>query len=573
MALNASEQKLYDAFCTFNLLDPKYAYPFIDFCRNVYMRDYENRVYIKPLCNKIKNGYMKYLYTVAKPNPNDEKVIEQLNELTAIYWEILKVEAQNRNVDSYFLYLEKNRNPKDRFYQPRRKLLQKHGIIKGLQDLIDDELDVLTISLPPGSGKTTCEKFFHSAVAGWFPRDFSLFYSHSDSIAKMYYDSVYDIITNAQEYTWSEIFPLVKIGESNAKRETFNVGTRKDFASIQCTSVGSKNAGQYRASKFLFVDDMIGSIDEALNKNTLDKLWNDYTVDARQRKITDTDKKMCKELHIATRWSVHDVIGRLQRIYEDDPTTRARFIAIPDIDEETGESNFEYESHGYTVQDFEDIQKLMDEITYNCLYKQQPVEREGLLYHADELRRYETLPDREPDAVWGVCDTKTTGIDFMFLPVVYVYDSDHYLVDCICDDTTDFNVQHERVSNIILAHHMQEVEFESNAGGSRFAFEIAEIVKKAGGMTNITTKPTETNKETRIIVNSDWIKKNVLFKDPKLYQKKSDYGRMMDFLLSWTTSGKNKHDDVPDGLANYTIYVARKLYVRETTIIANPFRR
>jgi predicted phage terminase large subunit-like protein len=215
----------------------------------------------------------------------------------------------------------------------------------------------------------------------------------------------------------------------------------------------------------------------------------------------------------------------------------------------------------------------MDEITYNCLYKQQPVEREGLLYHADELRRYETLPDREPDAVWGVCDTKTTGIDFMFLPVVYVYDSDHYLVDCICDDTTDFNVQHERVSNIILAHHMQEVEFESNAGGSRFAFEIAEIVKKAGGMTNITTKPTETNKETRIIVNSDWIKKNVLFKDPKLYQKKSDYGRMMDFLLSWTTSGKNKHDDVPDGLANYTIYVARKLYVRETTIIANPFRR
>jgi predicted phage terminase large subunit-like protein len=318
---------------------------------------------------------------------------------------------------------------------------------------------------------------------------------------------------------------------------------------------------------------MIGSIDEALNKNTLDKLWNDYTVDARQRKITDTDKKMCKELHIATRWSVHDVIGRLQRIYEDDPTTRARFIAIPDIDEETGESNFEYESHGYTVQDFEDIQKLMDEITYNCLYKQQPVEREGLLYHADELRRYETLPDREPDAVWGVCDTKTTGIDFMFLPVVYVYDSDHYLVDCICDDTTDFNVQHERVSNIILAHHMQEVEFESNAGGSRFAFEIAEIVKKAGGMTNITTKPTETNKETRIIVNSDWIKKNVLFKDPKLYQKKSDYGRMMDFLLSWTTSGKNKHDDVPDGLANYAIYVARKLYVRETTIIANPFRR
>ena len=573
MALNAEEQKLYNAFCKFNLLDPQYAFPFIEFCKNVYLRDYGNRHFIKPLCNKMKNGYMKYLYSVAMKHPDDEEVIEKLNELNTIYWEILKMEAQNRNVDSYLLYIEKNRNPIDKFYQPRRKLLQKHGVIQGLQALIDDELDVLTISLPPGTGKTSCEKFFHSAVAGWFPRDFSLFYSHSDSIAKMYYDSVCDIITNDVEYTWKEIFPTIKLGESNAKRETFNVGIRKDFASIQCTSVSSKNAGQYRCSKFLFVDDMIGSIDEALNKSILDKLWNDYAVDARQRKITDSDKKMCKELHIATRWSIHDVIGRLQRMYEDDPTTRARFIAVPDIDPETGESNFAYDIHGYTVEDFKDIEKLMDEISYRCLYKQDPIEREGLLYHSDELRRYTTLPDREPDAIIGVCDTKTTGIDYMFLPVFYVYDNDFYLEDCICDDNTAFAVQIERVSNIIVAHNMQQVEFESNAGGSRFAFDVQDRVKEMGGKCNITSKATESNKETRIIVNSDWIKKNVLFKDSECYTRKDDYGKMMDFLLSYTMSGKNKHDDVPDGLANFAIYVMRKFNNFETVIMRNPFRR
>ena len=54
---------------------------------------------------------------------------------------------------------------------------------------------------------------------------------------------------------------------------------------------------------------MIGGIEEAMNPIILDKLWDKYAVDARQRKIQDTDGKNCKEIHIATRWSVHDVIG------------------------------------------------------------------------------------------------------------------------------------------------------------------------------------------------------------------------------------------------------------------------
>ena len=34
-----------------------------------------------------------------------------------------------------------------------------------------------------------------------------------------------------------------------------------------------------------------------------------------------------------------------------------------------------------------------------------------------------------------------------------------------------------------------------------------------------------------------------------MYQKKSDYGKMMEMLCSYTVAGKNKHDDVPDGMA------------------------
>lgn len=256
------------------------------------------------------------------------------------------LEAQNKIVDSYFQYIEKKREPKDRFYMPRRKQLIKIGLVDALQGMIDDKYDILCVSLVPGAGKSTIEKFFHSAVAGWFPKDYSLFYSHSGDITRMYYDGVYDIVTNNDDYAWHDIFPNLSVTSTNAKMEQFNIGKYKPFPSVQCTSVGSKNAGKVRASKFLLVDDMIGGIEEALNPTILDKLWNKYAVDARQRKTQDTDGKPCKEIHIATRWSVHDVIGRIQNMYIGNP--RVKTISVPDVDPVTGESNFDYEYGGFT---------------------------------------------------------------------------------------------------------------------------------------------------------------------------------------------------------------------------------
>ena len=485
-------------------------------------------------------------------------------EILEKWYDILKIEAQNKHVDSYFRYLERRRTPNERFYEPRRKQLVKIGLVRALQGMLNDEYDILCISLPPGTGKTSLEKFFNSGVIGWFPKDFTLFYSHSGDITRMYYDGVYDIVTNPDEYTWGEIFPGLQVTSTNAKLEQFNIGKYKPFPSLQCTSVGSKNAGKVRASKFLLVDDMIGGIEEALNKATLEKLWNKYAVDARQRKVQDTDGKPCKEIHIATRWSTVDVIGRIQNMYKDNPRVKA--IAVPDVDPVTGESNFEYEYGGFTKEFFADQQLLMDDISYKCLYKQEPIEREGLLYHEDELRRYMSLPLREPDAILGICDVKNKGTDFMFLPCMYKYDDDYYLVDCVCDDSADYGIQYGRLTNLIIEHNMQQCEFESNNGGDRVSYEVSKRVEALGGRCNITEKATETNKETRIIVNADWVKKHILFKDKSLYKAKSDYGIMMEWLLRYSLVGKNTHDDVPDGLANFALYVNPRYEKRETKI-------
>ena len=485
------------------------------------------------------------------------------------YYRPTLYEAQNKIVDSYFQYIERKREPKDRFYMPRRKQLVKIGLIDALQGMIDDKYDILCVSLVPGAGKSTVEKFFHSGIAGWFPKDYSLFYSHSGDITRMYYDGVYDIVTNDEEYAWHEIFPKLSVTSTNAKMEQFNIGKYKPFPSVQCTSVGSKNAGKVRASKFLLVDDMIGGIEEALNPMILDKLWDKYAVDARQRKTQDTDGKPCKEIHIATRWSVHDVIGRIQNMYAGNP--RVKVIAVPDVDPITGESNFNYEYGGFTKEFFADQQLLMDEISYRCLYKQEPIEREGLLFPDDKIRRYLNLPHGEPEIITGQCDTKGKGTDYFVLPVLQKYGDDYYCVDCVCDNTADYEAQYRNAAGVLVNNKVQECEFERNAGGDRVAMEVNKRVESVGWICNITDTPTETNKEARIFQCSNWILQHIIFKDPSLYKPNEPYGVMMSLLKQYSVSGKKQLDDVPDVFSNFALRITQGSRISKVEAAVNPF--
>lgn len=491
-------------------------------------------------------------------------------ELINKKYEVLLLEAQNKIVDSYFQYIEKKREPKDRFYMPRRKQLIKIGLVDALQGMIDDKYDILCVSLVPGAGKSTIEKFFHSAVAGWFPKDYSLFYSHSGDITRMYYDGVYDIVTNDDDYAWHDIFPKLSVTSTNAKMEQFNIGKYKPFPSVQCTSVGSKNAGKVRASKFLLVDDIIGGIEEALNPTILDKLWDKYAVDARQRKTQDTDGKPCKEIHIATRWSVHDVIGRIQNMYIGNP--RVKTISVPDVDPVTGESNFDYEYGGFTKEFFADQQLLMDEISYRCLYKQEPIEREGLLFPDDKIRRYFNLPHGEPEIITAQCDTKGKGTDYFVMPILQKYGEDYYCVDCVCDNTADYEMQYENASNTLVNNQVQECEFERNAGGDRVAMEVNKRVENKGWICNITDVPTETNKEARIFQCSNWILQHIIFKDQSLYKPNEPYGVMVSLLKRYSVTGKKQLDDVPDVFSNFALRMTQGSRIAKVEAVHNPFR-
>lgn len=482
--------------------------------------------------------------------------------------------------DSYRVIIQFNSEHADCFslerkaerYKPKRKETKRFlKSVKYIGEeecqciMIDDESHLYITDDYIITHNTTLAEMFLSGWIGWDPDACNLFSSHSGHVTRMVYDVICNIIGadlkqgQVAEYAWREIFPDVNIDAVNAKEETINLGKFKPFKSITFRALGASQTGVTRAEGLLYCDDLCSGIEEALSKIRLDKLWTKYSTDLKTRKKAGRKGKKCKELHIATRWSVWDVIGRLIKLYSGNK--RCKFIAIPDIDPESGKSNWDYQyGVGFDEEYFEDIQQSLDEITYKCLYKSDPVEREGLLFAPDTLRRFKRLPpDREPDAIWGFLDPKGEGTDFNCLGVFYQYDQDYYLYDVVFKNINPYSLDTLN-AECLVRNNAQVCQVESNKEGVRTGDAIQTEIDNMGGRCVIEKKLSSSNKETRIIVNSPWVIKHVLFLEPKTpeytdgYTPQSDYGQFMSYFTSYSQLSKNGTDDAPDMVTMLAIH-------------------
>lgn len=510
--------------------------------------------------NNLAIEYLKKLSdTIEEVMPKLDD-IEVLQKLFGLHKKVL-LGAAPYDFESYILYIEWDREPDKKFYPPRRKVLRQ--VVNALQELADDKLDLLAVSLPPGAGKSTLAIFFLTWLAGKRPNEPKLTGSHSNAFIRGVYDECLRILETNGEYLWHDVFPMVNVSSTNAKDCRIDVDKRQRFETLEFTSIGTGNAGLYRASDLLYCDDLVSGIEVALSKERLDKLWETYTTDLRQRKIGNH----CKELHIATRWSVHDVIGRLESQYGN--SDRAKFIVIPAMNKDD-ESNFDYDyGVGFTTEFYREQRDIMDDASWRALYMNEPIEREGLLYNSDELQRYFELPDSDPDAVIAVCDTKDRGTDYCVMPIVYQYGQRFFIEDFVCDNSNP-DIVEARLVERLLKHHVHSAQFESNSAGGRVAQKVQDEVREKGGITKITTKFTTANKETRIIVSSGYAKEHFLFKDENYCKEHKEYKKAMDMLCGYTMAGKNKNDDVPDAIAMMVDYIDR-LRVSKVEVFARPW--
>ena len=480
---------------------------------------------------------------LSKIQPDDEA---DGTKVLRIYRDTLLFDAP-WDFDCFCRYIEWDREEDKKFYMPRRKQLLP--LAKALQRLEERKIRLLCISMPPGTGKTTLAEFFLTWTGGRHPELPNLIGSHSNSFLRGLYDEIQRIVGKRSEYLWQKVFPETHLAGTNAKDLMMDLGTRKRFSTFSFSSVGSGNAGKVRAANLLYLDDLVDGIETAMNRDRLDKLWQQYTVDYKQRQIGDS-----VQLLIATRWSVHDPIGRLQDIYEDDP--EAEFIVCPAVDE-NDESNFDYPyGVGFSTEFYHEQREIMDEVSWKALYMNEPVERFGQLYPGNQLQRYFELPDGEPDAIIGVCDTKTTGSDYCCMPIVFQYGNKFYIEDVLFENYAPNVVEANLVSKICQWNpHM--LRFESNVAGGKLASDIQQEVKARDCRTKIETKWTQQNKETKILVEAHWVMEHCIFKDDTVLHGDEwrEYRKFLQALCSYSLEGKNKHDDAPDAMAQLSQYI------------------
>ena len=510
--------------------------------------------------SSMNNCAEKWRYSEILKRYCTERIIQNKSkDASSLFKAVLLLEAQGLRLDSYMQYIELQREPEKRFWIPRRKQLEP--VCRAMQKLVDGELDILSISLPPGTGKSTLEIFLHSMMIGAFPDSCSLASGHSGTLTNSIYDGVNSILSDP-DYLWHDVYPAAGTIITNAKEQTIDLGKKHRFSSLTCRAIGASLTGATRCEKLLTADDLVSGIEEALSIERLDKLWTAYTNDLKSRK-----KLNCKELHLATRWSVHDPIGRLQLMYADSP--KAQFLVMPAVDED-GESNFNYRyGVGFDKEYFEDMKNNLDDCSWRALFMNQPIEREGLLYNEDELRRYFELPSDSPDAVISVCDTKDKGVDYCVMPIAYQYGNDFYIEEIICDNSNPEIVE-TRLVEVLLRHKVKLSRFESNSAGGKIAEKVQKEVKSRGGITRITTKYSTANKATRIIVDSPFVKEHFLFKDNSVIKNNKEYKRALGMLCSYTMAGRNAHDDVPDAFSMLSDFI-QSFETQTVRVIQRPY--
>lgn len=452
-------------------------------------------------------------------------------------------------LDPYLLYLEIDRQPKDRFYQPRRKVLKQ--VVDALQELIDDELDELFISMPPRTGKTTLLNFLESFLIGRNSEKSNLYSAYSDTITKAFYSGLLEIITDPVTYKWQDVFPNAKLVQTNSQDETINIDRKKRYPSLTCRSLYGTLNGACDCNGFLISDDLIGGIEEALNKDRMISAWSKV-----DNNLLPRAKEQAKILWCGTRWSMIDPAGLRMELLENDKkykNRRYKIINLPALDE-NDESQFDYDygvgfSTEYYHQRRASFERNNDMASWNAQYQQEPIEREGALFSPGEFRYYNgILPDEEPDRIFMAVDPAFGGGDFVASPVCYQYGFDIYVHDVVYDNG-DKRVTQPLLAQAVINHDVAAMRIEANKSTEAYKDGVEEELKKRGKRINLTTKaaPPDKAKFQRIFDKAPDIRERMIFRESG--KRSKPYSLFMQNVFAYKILAKNKNDDAPDSLA------------------------
>lgn len=563
---------------------------------------YENYIKIKGIDEDVVNAYLLATKTAyredveygKKVSARAKEVIrefitiktggtfEQLEEYSQInkqnfeiidtYYEILREEALYL-LDSYALYIEKNRPRRERFYEPRRKTLIK--VVNKLQALEDDELDELFVHMPARIGKTQIMTIYAAWHCARDTEASNLYCTYKESLGGAFLDGVMEIWTDPT-YCHLDVFPDAKIVYTDAKNHKVDLKRRKKYKSLSGKGLESGLNGEYDAKGVLIIDDIIEGIQDVLNPDTLRRKQTVF-----DNNLMSRAKEKCKIVYNGTIWSLHDIyMDRLDFLQNNPEASGIRWeiLKIPALDPETDESNFDYDyGVGFSTQYYRTKRAKFEEnddmASWYAQCQQEPIERDGAVFNPEHMRFYNgVLPSDEPLKVVSACDVALGGGDYLSMPVAYIYESGDIYIHDVVFDNSEKNITQPQVLDLIVKNKITSGFFESNQGGEGYKDDIDRLLKeKYSYKINLVSKyaPTKTRKEQRIWDNAPTIRQ-FIFRDTGC--RSPQYRKFMTNLYSFTINGKNKNDDAADSLSQLSDFIKNGANVAKVEVISNPFK-
>jgi len=522
--------------------------------------DEKDLKYGKELCDYTLESIEKAIKLFTNGTFADLEDYAQENKTTFDYiewhYQALKA-AASYYVDSFKLYIERDRKRKDRFYEPRRKTLKK--VSDAIQRLENDELDVLFIHQPPRTGKSgdlTMDTAWHCS------RDTeasNLYVTYKEGLGGAFIDGVQEVITDPT-YRFSDVFPRIKITETDAKNNKMDLGTdkrrRKKYKSLSGKGLESGLNGEYDASGWLIIDDPLEGVQDVMSKEVLKRKQEIF-----DNNVLSRAKEKCKIILMGTIWDDHDIFSNYYEFLElNKGELRVEVIKIPALDPDTDESNFDYDyGVGFSTEHYRRIRskhELNDDMAgWFAQYQQDPISRVGAVFNPEHMNYYTELPEGQPIKVITHIDVASGGEDYLSMPVAYYYEDENgdlvgYIVDVVFDSSEKHITQPQVVAKI-KKHHIKQVHVEANAGGEGYADDIQRLLReeKYKDVCNITTDyaPVTKRKQQRIWDNAEDIRK-LYFKE--VTQRDAQYRKFMQNLFSFSLNMKKRaHDDAPDSLS------------------------
>ena len=518
---------------------------------------------------KSNGGDFKWLEEFSQRNKHPFGVIDQ-------YYEVLKLEAPFL-LDSFKLFLEKNRPRKERFYEPRRGTLYR--ITDAVQRLEEDKLDILFLHQPPRTGKSgdlTMDTVWHCS------RDTersNLYVTYKEGLGGAFLQGVSEIMIDPT-YCYKEVFPDVKIVSTDAKNNKMDLGRVKKYKTLSGKGLESGLNGEYDAHGWMIIDDPLEGIQDVMSKDVLRRKQVIFDNNVLSRK-----KENCKVICMGTLWATDDLFMNYLDFIQTSPEmkdTRYEVIKIPALDPETDESNFNYEyGVGFTTKYYRGVRSKFenneDLAGWQCQYMQDPIDRTGAIFNPEHMKYYTYLHSGQPIKVITHVDVSLGGGDFLSMPVVYYFENDEgvmegYVEDVVFDNSEKQITQPE-VLAMIKRHKIKHVHFEANQGGEAYADEIKKMIKDDSDykeVCNITSDWALTTKRKfqRIFDNAGEIRE-LYFKDPQ--HQTIQYRRFMNNLFAFSENlTKKDHDDAPDSLSGLIDFEKHGTGIRKARIINSP---